>query len=82
MNKNLAFGSERPDYQISGLGYQIWRGIVQTLSSGAAMFKGGQHSQLGGELLFNDGRVTWCHRMTNTRSHTEVSVLKKLLDMT
>lgn len=80
MNRNLDLGRKRPDYQIAGMPQQILRGIYQTLASGSYIFKGGNHSQLGGEFLFDGEELIWCHRMTNTRSHTEVPVLKKLLE--
>ena len=37
--------------------------------------------QIGGEFLFEDGALTWCHRMTHMRNHTEVHDLMKVLDL-
>ena len=59
----------------------IIESIFQTLSHGRQMFKGGDFSQVGGEFLFEDGQVTWCHRMKNTRDHAEVPALRKQLGL-
>lgn len=42
-------------------------------------FKGGDYSQNGGEWVFVDGHLEWCHRMQNTRDHAEVAELGKVL---
>lgn len=44
------------------------------------MNKGGPSSQNGGEFLFEEGCVTWCHRMTNTRDHEGIPGMKRVLD--
>ena len=33
------------------------------------VFRGGNIMQVGGEFLFEDGQVVWCHRMKNFRNH-------------
>lgn len=58
---------------------------LKHLSSGLAT-KGGDTKRIGGEFLFepsgNEGgkKITWCHRMTNTRDHTGINELAKVLD--
>ena len=54
--------------------------IADGLSSGTKVFSGGPYSQLGGEFLWEDGELVWCHRMRNTRDHTEVGVLREMLE--
>lgn len=44
-------------------------------------FKGGNLMQIGGEFLFEEGEVVWCHRMRNMRDHVEVKVVRKLLEL-
>ncbi|KAI9715209.1 MAG: hypothetical protein M1828_001035 [Chrysothrix sp. TS-e1954] len=44
-------------------------------------FRGGPILQVGGEFLFEDGRLLWCHRMRNIRDHAEVRDIKRVLDL-
>jgi len=76
---NLSSGAKKPEYQTAGLRGLVTRSIVQGVRAGANGLKGGPVSQDGGEFLFQEGRVVWCHRMTNTRDHSEVAHLKKVL---
>ncbi|KAK0551879.1 hypothetical protein OC846_002452 [Tilletia horrida] len=65
-----------PGYQRGSDLSVIMRGVRATFKSGFGMFSGGSISQLGAEFYFNaDGHVTFAHRMTNTRDHTEVPEL-------
>jgi hypothetical protein len=43
--------------------------------------KGGNVFQIGGEFLFEEGEVVWCHRMKNYRNHAEVSVIRRMLEL-
>jgi hypothetical protein len=43
--------------------------------------KGGNIFQIGGEFLFEEGEVVWCHRMKNYRNHAEVSVIRRMLEL-
>lgn len=43
--------------------------------------KGGNIFQIGGEFLFEEGEVVWCHRMKNYRNHAEVDVIRKVLEL-
>jgi len=45
------------------------------------VIKGGNIFQIGGEFLFEEGEVLWCHRMKNYRNHAEVSVIRKVLEL-
>lgn len=74
-------GNRKPDYQTRSHINLVLASLVQSLRSGLKVFSGGAYSQLGGEMLFEDGEVVWCHRMRNTRDHTEVPILKKVLEM-
>ena len=86
MVTSLAMGP-RPQYIQKSMGRIIAESVMATLkqvSSGLAM-KVGNSDQNGGELLFElsgDDRgkqVVWCHRMKNTRDHTEVPELARIL---
>ena len=46
------------------------------------MLSGGAPRQVGGEFLFEGGKVTWCKRMRNTRDHAEIPEVKQLLGLT
>jgi hypothetical protein len=41
--------------------------------------KGGNILWIGGEFMFKDGTMTWCHRMKNYRGHSDIEVIKRLL---
>lgn len=45
------------------------------------VFKGGNMLQIGGEFLFRDGEVEWCHRMKNYRGHADIQVLRRVLEI-
>ncbi|TKA73065.1 hypothetical protein B0A55_09501 [Friedmanniomyces simplex] len=45
------------------------------------VWRGGNPMQIGGEFLFEDGEVVWCHRMRGYRGHAEVRVLRGLLGL-
>ncbi|KAI9792712.1 MAG: hypothetical protein M1816_001811 [Peltula sp. TS41687] len=79
MTKTLTLGPARPDYMRRSLLTNIVLSFVQVIKSGNGAFKGGDYRQVGGEFLFEDGKLVWCHRMKNTRDHGEVPVLKQLL---
>lgn len=41
----------------------------------------GDYKQNGGEYLFEDGELKWCHRMKTTSDHAEVKELKEVLGL-
>lgn len=41
----------------------------------------GDYKQNGGEFLFQDGELKWCHRMKTTSDHAEVKELKQVLGL-
>ena len=41
--------------------------------------RAGPISQVGGEFLFENGQLVWCHRMKGMRTHTELKTLRKIL---
>lgn len=45
------------------------------------MLSGGAPRQVGGEFLFEGGKVAWCKRMRNTRDHAEISEIKQHLGL-
>lgn len=45
------------------------------------MLSGGDFKQVGGEFLFQEGKVTWCHRMRSTRDHAELPIVREQLGM-
>ncbi|EKG13833.1 hypothetical protein MPH_09015 [Macrophomina phaseolina MS6] len=87
MSISFDIGSKRPEYmrdiappawlagQIKQVGQQAKRQGVR------GAMKSGNWLQIGGEFLFEDGEVVWCHRMRNYRDHTEVATLRKVLEI-
>ena len=81
MTRTLDLGPHRPDYMQSSLLSVMIQSVFQGLKSGRSAFRGGDYWQVGGEFLFESGKVTWCHRMKNTRDHAEVAVVRKELGL-
>lgn len=44
-------------------------------------YRGGHMLWVGGEFLFRDSEVVWCHRMKTYRGHAEIDVVKKILEV-
>lgn len=72
-------GDHKPGYIQSSIFGGVIKSMSNMLASGSGAFKGGSYSQNGGEWVFVDGHLEWCHRMQNTRDHAEVAVLGKVL---
>lgn len=72
----------RPEYLGDESGIQTFTGTFTQIAK--AGFKHGTHGgsfrQVGGEFLIEEGKMTWCHRMRNIRDHTEIKVLRKVLE--
>lgn len=80
---NMA-GPKRPGYMKDIPLYQWQLKQWTTMAKppkGNSRFKGGNLLQIGGEFLFQDGQVVWCHRMKNMRGHAEVDVVKRVLEL-
>jgi hypothetical protein len=45
------------------------------------LMRGGNPMQVGGEFLFEEGRVVWCHRMRDYRGHAEIGELRRLIGL-
>ncbi|KAJ5380747.1 uncharacterized protein N7496_003175 [Penicillium cataractarum] len=87
MAMSWAFGP-KPEYLRRSMARVVSSSIMQSLkhlTSGLAT-KGGDSKRIGGEFLFEPSgedagkKITWCHRMTNTRDHTGIDELAKVLD--
>jgi len=63
----------------AGLTYGSLKGVVKNHREGITA--GGPLPLVGGEFLFGDGEAIWCHRMKSYRNHTEMTTLKKVLEM-
>ncbi|KAL8673820.1 MAG: hypothetical protein Q9168_001785 [Polycauliona sp. 1 TL-2023] len=81
MTRTLSLGSKAPQYMQYSLPSAIFRAIYQGLKAGPRAFKGGDYWQVGGEFIFDNGQVTWCHRMKNTRDHAEVPEIRRRLGL-
>ena len=90
MTLSLNIGNERPEY-MKDISPAAWAaGQVTTIRKSLKdpegirkrdVLKGGNMLQIGGEFLFEDGQVVWCHRMKNYRNHTEIKLLRKILQL-
>lgn len=83
MSFSVNIGFKRPDYaknlkEVPWLAEQF---AQMAKTRGMKKFRGGNWLQIGGEFLFQDGQVVWCHRMTNYRNHSEIDVLKRVLEI-
>ncbi|KAK9311594.1 AhpC/TSA antioxidant enzyme-domain-containing protein [Lipomyces starkeyi] len=87
MSRSLSLGESTPDYIQQSVLVSTVKGISQILKRIPAGdgLKGGDVKQIGGEFLFEvQGSVLepiWCHRMRNTRDHTEVPALRRVLGL-
>ncbi|ETN43910.1 uncharacterized protein HMPREF1541_11041 [Cyphellophora europaea CBS 101466] len=95
MQRSWSLGNRAPEYIRQSLFMGGLKSIAQGLKRVPAgdVRKAGEMNQNGGEFLFvrtNSGdssswadgwRVEWCHRMRNTRDHTEVGRLREVLGM-
>ena len=79
MTHTMSMGEKPPAYVHKSLFSVIVQSFYQLISSGRRALSGGHFSQIGGEFLFENGDVTWCHRMEHTRDHTEVPEIRKQL---
>ncbi|MCJ1427376.1 hypothetical protein MMC29_005279 [Sticta canariensis] len=81
MTRTLNLGNKAPEYMQDSVMVNAVKSIFQELRSGRNILKGGDLYQVGGEFLFENGKVTWCHRMKNTRDHTEIPELRAVLGL-
>ena len=97
MQRSLSLGSRSPGYIQHSLVMGALKSVVQGLKRipTGDVWGAGEMSVVGGEFLFvreksvcqekyggeQDWRVRCCHRMRNTRDHTEVDDLKAVLGL-
>ena len=80
---NMGLAKKRPEYMKNTSATAWMAGQIKEVSKtrGMKRFKGGNLFQIGGEFLFEDGNIAWCHRMKNYRNHVEIDVLKRILEI-
>ncbi|MCJ1474402.1 hypothetical protein MMC13_003060 [Lambiella insularis] len=81
MTKSMKLGEKPGDYVQKSLLSVIIQSAYQVIASGRKATSGGHFWQIGGEFLFENGKVTWCHRMSTTRDHAEVPGIRRLLGL-
>lgn len=80
MTSTLSLGPA-PKYAQTSVFSLVVRSALLELRAGRRMLSGGDYRQVGGEFLFEGGKVVWCHRMRNTRDHAEMDVVKRQLGL-
>lgn len=90
MSLTMSFGRQRPQY-MRDIPFKEWQAgqLAQVRAElknpegirKRDVLRGGNLLQIGGEFLFEDGEVVWCHRMRNMRDHAEMSVIRKILEL-
>jgi hypothetical protein len=84
MTKTMTRSESLPKYIKNTTLFQNFvRSASQALSrvtQGDAL-KGGPADQVGGEFLFENGKVTWCHRMKNSTDHSELRKVREVLGL-
>lgn len=81
MIRTLNLGSKSPEYMQYSVPSAVIRAVYQSLKAGRDAFKGGDYWQVGGEFLFENAQVSWCHRMKNTRDHAEIPETRRQLGL-
>lgn len=81
MIRTLDLGPTTPSYMQSSLLGVVVGSFWQALSSGRSALKGGDFSQVGGEVVVRNGKVVWGRRMRNTRDHAEIAELRRVLGL-
>lgn len=80
MTSTLNLG-KNPDYMQRSLLSMAVKSFIQELKSGRNMLSGGDFRQVGGEFLFQNGKVAWCRRMRNTRDHADIPLVRQQLGL-
>jgi len=83
LSANAGLRYKRPEYMkdISPPAWLFEQFRQMSRTKGMKKFKAGNWLQIGGEFLFQDGRVVWCHRMKHYRNHVEIETLKNILEI-
>jgi hypothetical protein len=84
LQRNSSPGNKKPSYLKQSWSSVFFGGILQGLKAGRLATKSGEPFLNGGEFLFvesenGEWKVEWTHRMKNTRDHTEIPEIGKLL---
>ena len=80
MTSTLHLG-KTPQYSQRSLLSMAVSSFFLELKSGRNMLSGGDFRQVGGEFLFQNGKVTWCRRMRTTRDHAEIPIVRQQLGL-
>jgi hypothetical protein len=81
MTRTLDLGKQKPEYIQASFMSGVVHSIYQIVKTGHNALKGVDFKQVGGEFLFDNGKIVWCHRMRNTRDHAEIPELRRVLGL-
>lgn len=88
MRWSVSLGPQRPDYMKDISVMKVLKNQIRDVSSSIKdadgirkrdVFRGGNMLQIGGEFLFEDGQVIWCHRMRHMRGRKLPNIRKLTL---
>lgn len=82
MHMTVQYGA-RPNYMSKN---SAWEMTVKSLMPAVRAKRrdklaAGNLMQVGGEFLFEDGEPAWCRRMQTYRDHTEMKIIRRVLEM-
>jgi len=82
MHMTVQYGA-RPNYMSQN---SAWEMTVKSLMPAVRAKRrdklaAGNLMQVGGEFLFEDGEPAWCRRMQTYRDHTEMKIIRRVLEM-
>lgn len=83
MSLSLNIGFKRPEYfkSTNETAWLFKQFKEMSNTPGKKKWRSGNWLQVGGEFLFEDGQVVWCHRMKSYRDHAEIDTLKRVLQI-
>jgi hypothetical protein len=84
MSKSMSFWEQIPEWIRSKTKWQGFKRsfpqFLRRLPHGDA-HNPGAGDQIGGDFLFDSGKMIWCHRMRNVADHSDISKIRGLLGL-
>lgn len=78
MGNAISMGPRR-DWQAAPTTQIVRNSFFQAVGRITDIFQSGNYMQVGGEVIYQNGIVVFCHRMLSTRDHTEIENVGELI---